>query len=274
MKATILNARGAVVAATLLFSAAATAGPVDLSTWSAESYPAVAGFGAGVWNVAPGGGSVFQSVNGQPTLFVSDFNAFGSDVRGKIRTAGGDDDYVGFAIGYRNGDNTNGAANYLLIDWKQGTQVYDFGAPSGTPGSTAYRGLAVSRVTGIPTADEFWGHVDFSGAEGGGAGAVAELARAATLGSTGWIDNKEYEFRFIFQPNNLKVYVDGTLELDVSGIFADGRLAFYNFSQASVTYSAFTLDRIPVVPEPETYALMLAGLGTLGALARRRKAAA
>jgi hypothetical protein len=256
-----------------LVPAAAVAAPVNLATWTAESYPAVSGFGAGVWNVAPGGAAVFQSVNGQPTLFVGDFNAFGSDVRGKIKSAGGDDDYVGFAIGYRNGDTGNATANYLLIDWKQGTQAYDFGTPASTPGSTAYRGLAVSRVTGIPTADEFWGHVDFSAAQGGGTGGVTEMARGTTLGDAGWVDNREYEFRFIFQPNNLKVYVDGSLELDVSGSFADGRLAFYNFSQAAVTYSAFTLDRIPVVPEPETYALMLAGMGALGAVARRRRSA-
>ena len=249
-------------------SMAAAAAPVDLNTWSAESYPAVAGFGAGVWTPAPDGSSVHQSVNGQPTLYVSDFNAFGTDVRGTIRVnTSGDDDYIGFAIGYQPGDTANAAADYLLVDWKQSSQFFDFGNPSNTPGSTAFEGLAVSRVSGIPTADEFWGHVNFD-ADGNG---LEELARGNTLGATGWNEFTDYEFRFVFQPNSLMVFVDDQLELSINGTFSDGRLAFYNFSQSDVTYSAFTIDPAPAIPEPETYALMLAGLAAVGAVARRRR---
>lgn len=249
-------------------SLSAAAAPVNLNTWTAESYPAVAGFGAGVWTPAPDGSSVHQSVNGQPTLYVSDFNAFGTDVRGKIRVnSNNDDDYIGFAIGYKNGDTSNASADYLLIDWKQANQFFDFGPPSSTPGSTANRGLAVSRVSGIPTADEFWGHVNFNADSNG----LQELQRGSTLGSTGWAEFTTYEFRFVFQANSLQVYVDNQLELSINGSFSDGRVAFYNFSQADVTYSAFTVDPAPPVPEPETWALMLGGLAAVGALARRRK---
>lgn len=250
-------------------SLGASAAPVDLNTWSAESYPAVSGFGAGAWTPALDGSSVHQSVNGQPTLYVSDFNAFGTDVRGNIRVnSNNDDDYIGFAIGYQPGDTLNGSADYLLVDWKQTNQFFNFGSPSNTPGSTAFAGLAVSRVSGIPTADEFWGHVNFD-ADGNG---LQELARGSTLGATGWNEFTTYEFRFVFQPNSLMVFVDNQLELSINGNFSDGRLAFYNFSQADVTYSAFTVDPAPPIPEPQTYALMLAGLVAVGAMARRRKA--
>lgn len=234
--------------------------PVDLTPWAAESYPAVSGFGAGVWTVAADGDSVYQSVNGQPTMFYSDFNAINSDITGTISSGGGDDDYIGFALGFLPGDTGNATADYLLVDWKNGTQAFDFGAPSDTtPGSTAYAGLAVSRVTGLPTADEFWGHVNFAQDAGGG---VEELARGNTLGGTGWVPGESYDFRFVFQSNLLQVYVDDVLEIDLAGSFSDGRLAFYNFSQAGVTYSAFDVDPAPPIPVPA--AAWLFGSGLLG----------
>lgn len=217
--------------------------PVDLSTWTAESYPAVAGFDPGVWTVAGDGQSVFQSINGQPTLFVSDFDAFYSAFEGVIEVTGTDDDFVGFAIGYVPGDIGNPSADYLLVDWKQGTQPYDFLAPSCTPGSVAPAGLAVSRVFGIPTADEFWGHLNFDAVCSDLNNGVEELQRGLTLGNTGWSQGVAYTFKFEFLSNRLRVWVNGTLEIDISGSFANGRFGFYNFSQAAVTYSGFTRTR-------------------------------
>ena len=263
--------RSVVLGAFCIFSGTAGAAAVNLSTWTAESYPAVAGFNPGIWTVAVGGASVNQSVNGQPTFFYSDFTAFGTSVTGKIRPGGGDDDYVGFALGFQPGDSTNAAANYLLVDWKQGTQSFDFGAPSNSPGGNAVSGLAISRVTGIPDADEFWQHKNLAGTPAGSG--LQELARGTTLGNTGWTANTEYTFTFNFGPNDLEVFVNGVKELDIAGVFGNGRLAFYNFSQANVTYSAFEVVEgpFPAVPEPEIYAMMLAGLGLLGFIARRRK---
>ncbi|MHC4607511.1 MAG: hypothetical protein ACYTAF_11380 [Planctomycetota bacterium] len=227
-------------------SAQAPFEPVDLGTWTAESYPAVSGFGPGVWTVAGDGLSVHQSVNGQPTLFYSDFNVFDTEVQGTIVSDGGDDDFIGFAFGFQPGDAANAGAEYLLVDWKRGNQWYNFGAPSYTPGSWAYAGLAVSRVFGIPTADEFWGHVNFDHWSSGPNSGLQELARGATLGSTGWAIGQPYLFDFEFSATAFKVYVNGTLEIDIAGDFSDGRLAFYNFSQADVTYSGYRVTVVDV----------------------------
>lgn len=218
--------------------------PVDFGKWTAESYPAVSGFAPGDWD--PGEDGVFQSANGQPTLFYSDFAAFNTSFEGRIKVEGGDDDYIGFVLGFNPGDTDNPNADYLLVDWRAGRQPYDFPAPSCTPASTAERGLAVSRVFGLPTADEFWGHTNFdSPACSDLSSGLEALARGVNLGDKGWVAQQDYRFRFDFTANSLKVFVDDGLELEIAGSFKNGKLGFYNFSQPSVRYSGFTVEFLP-----------------------------
>lgn len=253
-KVRVHNAVALVLAALAVpqLGSAQGAQPIDLSTWTAESYPVVSGFPPGSWSIAPDGLSAVQHNNGQPTLFCSDFNAQGTRLEGAIAVeTTGDDDFIGFALGYQLGDISNPSADYLLLDWKQGDQWYDLGAPSCTPGSTAFAGLAVSRVTGIPTADEFWGHLDFNWPACSPLGdGLTELARATTRGNVGWTDWQTFTFAFEFTSTSLRVFVDGTPEIDITGSFADGSFCFYNFSQSLVRYSGFTVESL--ICEPHT----------------------
>ncbi len=123
-------------------------------------------------------------------------------------------------VGFEPGDTSDTGADFLLVDWKQATQSFSFtgGTADNTPGTTATGGLAASRISGVPTADEFWGHSSFgeAGDEGG-----------ANLGQTGWEDFVEYSFRFVFTANQFQVYVDDVLQISLNGSFPEGRLGFY-----------------------------------------------
>jgi hypothetical protein len=216
----------------------------DLNPWTAESYASVSGSADGLWTVGVGGISVLQSVNGQPTLFYSDFalSAQVVDVRLRVASGAGDDDLIGFALGFRPGDSSSGSAEYLLIDWKKAEQTHDFGTPSDTPGATCEQGLFASWVTGVPTADELWGRVNFDHPSSGPFDGVEVLDRGTT---DGWLHDLEYLFTFELTETTADIYLDGVLQMALTGDFGglfDGRLAFYNFSQGQVTYRGVTLD--------------------------------
>jgi hypothetical protein len=233
--------RRAILAAValLLVTAAVPAVAIDsdVATWTQEDYPPLPGFGSAVWSVS--GDTAWMETNAQPTLFYSDFEVGSSYyVEADLMSSGGDDDFIGFALGFQPGDTTKTTAAYLLVDWKRRTQSTNFSGTSCTPGSGAALGLAVSHVFGTPTADEMWGHVNFDATCSPLTSGVIEMARAANLGSTGWVQNQWYSFRFEMNDDRLAVYVDGVLEIDVyvAGLFTPGRFAFYDFSQADAFF--------------------------------------
>ena len=196
-----------------------------------------------------------QSKNGDPTVFFeSGSNAQGTALSGSIKTNGGDDDFIGFVLGYQADEMNSTSADYWLIDWKQQNQ------------SGASIGLALSHVSGdiangAAANPTFWAHT----------GVVSEAARATNLGSTGYVHGQSYTFELTFTDSLIEVYVDNVLEISYGGSFTDGAFGFYNYSQANVEYAGITADPLPGVPLPASLPLLLAGFGALGLARRRRK---
>jgi|GEM_PF-1737301 len=199
--------------------------PVDLRAWREEGPPA-----NGNWIVSGDGLSVLQTVNGNPTFFVSPDSFIDTVIRGRFRVeTTGDDDYVGFVIGYQSplaaeGDDPNDF-DFLLFDWKQANQAFS--------GFTALEGFALSRVQGRITDffRFFWGHTP---------GPEFQVLATDFGTDKGWLDLTDHDFELIYQRNRIKISIDGRTIFDLPGTFEPGRFGFYNFSQAQVRYRSFT----------------------------------
>jgi hypothetical protein len=187
---------------------------------------------------------VTQEWNGEPTFYVGDLPAYGSTEITVRVNDNGDDDFVGLAIGFEAGDTARPTAEYLLVDWKQGDQ------------SGARRGLALSRVVGIPSSGELWVHRDLD--SNGAANGVEELQRGAHFAAIGWARQTEIRLRVEAMPTRLRLYVDGRLELDYSGPVPNGMLALYDFSQARALFGAGVADSYLSGREGESLALRVA----------------
>jgi hypothetical protein len=251
-------------------SAAADPVPVDLTTWSALTLDYPGGQAAGNWVLQDANTAVKQIVNADPSFYLNNLNQtnYSIDGKWKVDGAAGDNDYMGFAFGYQN------SSNFYLFDWKAGTQGY--------VGRTAAEGMTIKRFEGATgnglvdlSLEEFWeNQVSF------GDMTVLDTNHSSTAG---WASGVVYTFHLDFNvnPGELHVVVkresDGVTLWDTTindATFTGGQFAFFNNSQANVVYSSFTQtggDPVTPVPEPETYALMLAGLGMLGWASRRRR---
>jgi hypothetical protein len=255
---------GAIVLLAASAGAAHAVTPIDLSTWTPLTLNFPSGQPAGNWVLEPGNTAVKQIVNADPSFFLNNQNQTSFKIDGTWQGLGsGDDDYMGFAFGYQN------SSNFYLFDWKQGAQGY--------VGTNAAEGMTIKKFTGA-TGDglvdlslpEFWENEhDW-----------LDMAVLATnhANTAGWVTGRLYTFHLDFNttPGQFTIVVkDGDTKLwnktVVDNTFTSGQVAFYNNSEANVRYAGFTQELSPVVPEPQSYALMLLGIAVVGALARRRK---
>ena len=182
-----------------------------------------------------------QIADSGPTLAISD-QPFGSgSFTVNVYVTGSDDDGLfGFAVGFQPGHTTNASADYLLLDWRKTDESYDFPDPSASQGGLSRQGIALSRVHGVPDADEFWQHGNLDGTPS--YFLLEELQRDNSPSRAGWWVDQEYEFTLELTSSNFKVHVDGTLVIDspTPRDYTGGRLAFYMFSQDNVGF--FELD--------------------------------
>ncbi|MBT8215529.1 MAG: hypothetical protein KJO17_01620, partial [Acidimicrobiia bacterium] len=211
-----------------------------LNAWTSEGYAAAQNL-AGDWRVSADGTRVSQVSEASAAVFFGAVDAVGSH-RVSIRGLG-DNDFLGFVLGYQPGDVTNSSsdatysdgADYLQLDWRRGTQQNPSFSDTCNPGGTTptqQPGLTLSHIRGTPTLDELIGRVELADCPGE-YGTVDVLATGNTLGAAGWVSNQFYDFEFEFDGTHLKVWVDGTLEfdLDVPGPIT-GELGFLSRSQA------------------------------------------
>ena len=207
----------------------------DISSWQ-EDVNTTFTLDSPNWSTS--GSTATQSSNTMVTVLHSDFLLPATDYEGVLNISSTDDDFMGFVLGYDPGGVNNDADGYILVDWKQIDQT------AGALG-TATKGLAVSYVQGSNIeASDLWSH----------SGDVTEVARAATLGSTGYTSGVDHNFRFVASGTSLQIFVDGNLEFNLNtsdfgiGAFPSGRLGLYNIANDNTSYEVVNVQVNSGVP--------------------------
>ncbi len=229
-----------------------------------------------------------ETTNADTTLFYgpSSLTVSNKIISGDIY-AGNDDDPIGIALGVPADSNPmlNFNSDWLLLQWKGLSQNFEFNdrlAPGdegyspfhdSTLGGAAPAGLSLSRVKGLPTADEYWQRANLTmydpqgkrnpdplvdpplGPPESDSGGLTELARGLVSGTRPY--GRHHRFEIHYAPTNIKVFVDGALEFDVNApaeqLFPQGTLALYEQAQdPSGAYAFFDVrefsDPTPAPP--------------------------
>lgn len=230
----MFDTRNALRASIHLLAAAALAGaaqaqglPVDLSSWTVIQYELNSQPDAS-WDLQPGNTAVLQSVNSDASLYLSDFDATGQEIRGTWRVdTGSDDDFMGFVFGYQD------PGHYYLFDWKQSSQSFS--------GQFAEVGMTLKAVDlppgQDPTVDDLWPSTS---------GANVTVLEHNTVP---WVDFVDYEFVLSFVPGTIEITVlEGTTVLEnwvvSDSTYTSGKFGFYNYSQGDVLYQGFTQQSV------------------------------
>ncbi len=179
---------------------------VDLRTWAQKGPTA-----NGNWEVDPAAGSfVNQTINGQPTFFVNPQDLINVEISGKLEVyAAGDDDYIGFVVGYKAPLGTGTNYDYLTFFWA-GNEL------NGTT-THANRSCYLRKVVGTSNVDLQTNHT-----------------------YPRWERNISYNFTCLYTSSRIVVKIENDTVIDLNGCFEPGKFGFYNHSQGGVRYSDYS----------------------------------
>ncbi|USD59091.1 hypothetical protein J4N45_11165 [Vibrio sp. SCSIO 43140] len=200
----------ALTAVALAFGVSANAADlISLNSWKQYGDPA-----SGTWAVSSDGYSVFQSINGHPTAFMSTTKYSYRTFRGgiQVKDGAGDDDYIGFVFG-------DPDSSFYLFDWKKG-------ATGGGDGFTLlyYDGsLDAMKADGWAVHDR-------------------DVPNNTILGrkeGVGWVHGRTYNFELQIYPNRIVAKIDGDTIFDITDLEIEpSQFGFFNWSQGQVTYKS------------------------------------
>jgi len=196
--------------------------------WKAVTSPGLAG----------ANGAVFPDGNHRPSLYCSPAPAVGKRMQGKLKVTVGDNDFIGWSVGFNPGSNDweDDSAFWYLIDWKKGNQDLNgnWNKCGGGKKLAGDRGISVSEISGQPRESELWSHTNQSCSTG----EVSEIQTGVNFGdktktSSEWVKNREYNWCLEVSEDSFKLSIDGKKEIHVTSASVDANspICFYSFSQ-------------------------------------------
>lgn len=223
---TVTDVNGCTGQQTLVISVPVCLTDVDFNTWQQAGAP-----GNGNWIVQNAGAQVRQTINGNPTFFLTPGDFINVRLRGRLRTTDGDDDFIGVVFGHKLPLGNSTVYDTYLFDWKQRNQ--------NSGGFLGQEGFALNRIVGnIPNngaalSPTFWGHTN-----------TPEFTVLATdYGpGKGYVRNQFHDIEVLYTTTRAMIIVDNDTIFDIPGCYEPGRFGFYNYSQPNVFYSDFTYE--------------------------------
>ena len=177
---------------------------------------------------------------------------------------------------------TAAGANTWTFDYSVLNNNQGIGNQTGLDGFTIFVPVSATLVASTAPAPfngapGFWSQGSSSQLDLGGNGSQNLVAPAGYAAYTWWGQNTQSVYtpgstaNFSITLSNVAV---GSNTVGVSTYFGYGAATAQSASNQYGNYSTFTgtfASPVAAVPEPETYAMLLAGLGLVGFMARRRK---
>ncbi len=175
-----------------------------------------------------------QILNAKPSVLLSPLDFESGTLTGQFRVeTTADDDLIGFVFGWKN------AANFYLMDWKQGGQTFC--------NASVFEGVSLKKVTGteLPLVCP-----DFFASQGTQNTNILQLAIPP-----GWDDFVTYQWTLTLNAGTATIHIaaEDTLIHTFTAVlpdFSGGRFGFYNNSQDSVTYEYFQFVQPDSANEP------------------------